>query len=435
MGSFRGCSLFLAAFVFFAAVLTACGATFNVADGDVAALKNAILAANINNQDDTINLASGGQYLLTAVDNGAEDALPIIADDNGNVLTINGQGSTIQCQTNLSTLPYLRIFDVVGNAIIANLTLQNARARDSGAAIQNGSGELTVANCTFSANKSFYLQSSGLSGPRGGAALCNIAGTVTVTGCTFSGNEADNDNNGSAEGGAIFNAGPMVVLNCTFTGNIASSNGGAIHNSNTIMVRNCTFTGNSAQSSFNPNGSDFSGGGIFNIGASATVQNCTFASNRAFEGGAVTNSAPFSASSAMTVSSCTLSDNPSNNGYVFSHNSSAHLSTITIRNSLLQSPGYTDLGVNGAGATIVSQGYNLSDGNGGGFLNGPADQTLANAKLDPAGLQNNGGPTQTIALTANSPAIDKGNSFGLPTDQRGQARPVDLPSLSQRQRR
>jgi hypothetical protein len=50
-------------------------------------------------------------------------------------------------------------------------------------------------------------------------------------------------------------------------------------------------------------------------------------------------------------------------------------------------------------------------------------------KLDPAGLKNNGGATQTIALQSNSPAIDRGNATtcadvatvnGL--DQRGQSR-------------
>lgn len=34
-------------------------------------------------------------------------------------------------------------------------------------------------------------------------------------------------------------------------------------------------------------------------------------------------------------------------------------------------------------------------------------------KLDPKGLQNNGGPTLTIALLPDSPAIDKGTSSGL----------------------
>src|SRR5207253_6155099 len=38
-----------------------------------------------------------------------------------------------------------------------------------------------------------------------------------------------------------------------------------------------------------------------------------------------------------------------------------------------------------------------------------------------APLADNGGPTQTHKLLSTSPALDKGNSFGLTTDQRGPA--------------
>ena len=57
-----------------------------------------------------------------------------------------------------------------------------------------------------------------------------------------------------------------------------------------------------------------------------------------------------------------------------------------------------------------------------GSLSGPAG--VLDAGLDPSGLQNNGGPTQTIALSVTSLAINSGdNAFGglgtLTTDQRG----------------
>ncbi len=48
-------------------------------------------------------------------------------------------------------------------------------------------------------------------------------------------------------------------------------------------------------------------------------------------------------------------------------------------------------------------------------------------------LDDNGGPTMTIALLEGSPAIDKGNSFGESTDQRGLVRPrnfVGIPDAS-----
>jgi hypothetical protein len=62
-------------------------------------------------------------------------------------------------------------------------------------------------------------------------------------------------------------------------------------------------------------------------------------------------------------------------------------------------------------------------------LNGTGDLNNTDPKFGP--LQNNGGPTETMALLSGSPAIDAGNPSGctdakgnlLKTDQRGMARP------------
>lgn len=78
---------------------------------------------------------------------------------------------------------------------------------------------------------------------------------------------------------------------------------------------------------------------------------------------------------------------------------------------------------------FVSQGFNLigRDDGSTGFTaatdkTGTSNSPL-NAMLDWRGLWNNGGPTQTVALLAGSPAIDQGTSVGLTgtltTDQRG----------------
>jgi hypothetical protein len=55
-------------------------------------------------------------------------------------------------------------------------------------------------------------------------------------------------------------------------------------------------------------------------------------------------------------------------------------------------------------------------------------------KLDPLGLRSNGGPAQTIALMAGSPAIDAGTGVGLTgtltKDQRGSPRTFDNTSVT-----
>ena len=62
----------------------------------------------------------------------------------------------------------------------------------------------------------------------------------------------------------------------------------------------------------------------------------------------------------------------------------------------------------------------LPDGTVNGTLSGSGNLVGVNPLLDPNGLQNNGGPTQTIALQAGSPAIGQGaNPENLFADQRG----------------
>src|SRR4029077_7191128 len=87
-------------------------------------------------------------------------------------------------------------------------------------------------------------------------------------------------------------------------------------------------------------------------------------------------------------------------------------------------------------STFTSGGFNLigkKDGSTGFTAATDQSGTIAsplNPKLDPAGLQDNGGATQTVALLSGSPAIDKGDDSvfgpppGLQDDQRGYPRKI-----------
>jgi hypothetical protein len=77
---------------------------------------------------------------------------------------------------------------------------------------------------------------------------------------------------------------------------------------------------------------------------------------------------------------------------------------------------------------VSSRGYNLSSDSTCDF-DGAGDLNNTDPRLGK--LQNNGGPTETMALLSGSPAIDSGNPSGctdgkghlLKTDQRGKPRP------------
>ena len=81
-----------------------------------------------------------------------------------------------------------------------------------------------------------------------------------------------------------------------------------------------------------------------------------------------------------------------------------------------------------AGGSFESEGFNLigtSDGSAGFTAIGDQTGTIE-APLDPklGALQDNGGPTQTLALLPGSPAIDTGFSSAWSIDQRGFPRPA-----------
>ncbi len=110
---------------------------------------------------------------------------------------------------------------------------------------------------------------SGLLGNGGG--MYNYHSDPTLTNCMFSGNWATNVYaNG---GGGMFNdvsASSQMVTNCIFIGNSAYwAGGGMLNTSNNLTVTNCTFSGNSA----------YSGSGMRNQNSNPSIRNCTFIGN------------------------------------------------------------------------------------------------------------------------------------------------------------
>ncbi len=338
------------------------------------------------------------------------------------------------------------ISNVDGSTLtVSNCVFSGNRGASGGAgAIDSESSILKVTNCTFANNTT----------AQGGGAIQASSSDTTVASCTFNGNQA------SGSGGAIYNSGnnPLTVTNCTFSQNSAQGFGGAIYNvcvagaTQTTTVRDSTFTGNtsSAQSggalagffggytldncTFANNTASNGGGGIFNQNGALLLTNCTLANNTASQtGGGIHNQGDGNGFAATaTVSSCTFSRNAApNGGGIYNTGTNAGNSFVQLGNTILYSTG-ADLGANlvndGLGTSITSQGYNLSSDDGGGFLTAAGDQKNISPQLGP--LQDNGGPTKTMALLPNSPAQDQGKNFtGTATDQRGLPRTTDLASV------
>ena len=410
----------------------------NSADSGAGTLRQAILDASASGGD-TINFAVSGVITLTSGELAIAKNLTITGP-GANVLTVrrNPAGGA----------PEFRIF-FIGNGAhvtISGLTMRNGRDYNSGAILNDGS-TLTVNNCVFTANSG---------GGYGGGGIMNDGSNanarLTVNKCVFDGNSADFmaggilnfstshsanltvgncifNNNSAFDGGAINNYAPggtatAVVTNTTLTGNSASGDevgrAGAIHNNAVFVggramltVSNCTLSNNST---------DYAGGGIYNTAGSLQISNCTFSGNsaRAYGGGVYTEYDR----AAERITNCTFSGNSaSSGGGIYCQGDT----TVTVGNTIFKS-GASGENIYNA-AHFVSAGHNLSNdaaggdnGTGpGGLLNQPGDIRNTDPRLGP--LADNGGPTKTLALLPNSPAINAGNDANAPPrDQRGYLR-------------
>jgi hypothetical protein len=278
------------------------------------------------------------------------------------------------------------------------------------------SGELLISkNLTISGPGASSLTISGNNSSR----VFEIGSgfTVAISGLTIQ--------NGSADtGGGFVNSGTLMLSNSTLSGNRATIAGGGILNAGTLTLTNSTLSGNDSCCYFG-------GGGIFNQGM-ATVTNSTFSgnstSNANLGGGGILNEGT------LRLSNSTFSGNSGHSYYgygggaILFYSGSARLKNTIVANSLSGGNCYS-----AAGSSFTSQGYNLSDDNS-CSMTGPGDLNNTPAGLDPKGLQNNGGPTQTIALLATSAAVDAVplnptnyctdvNGASVNTDQRGFTRP------------
>jgi fibronectin-binding autotransporter adhesin len=378
------------------------------ADG-LCTLREAINNANQNSQagspdcaagvgDDTIVFELGGSPATITL-NPQLGALPKATDPGG--LTIDG--GTASAVT-VSGDNAVRVFEVDLGAelALANLTVANGNPTNTGfggGGVLNLGGALAVTNSTFSGNTAAEAAD-------GGAILNAGGGTLTVLGSTFSGNTAPGNSPtiGEVGGGAIDTAGDATVSDSTFSGN-SSGGGGAIQNVLTLRVSGSTFSQNTSTAS---------GGAIQNT-SNLTVTNSTFVANQApaGNGGGIDNV------SSATVSYSTFSGNSAQNGGgVFS-------ADTVLQGTILAN---TASGGNCGGGPIDG-GYNIDDATTCGFSTANNSLSATNPLLDPLGLRDNGGPTQTIGLQPRSPAIDDipestlGCGTTTSTDQRGLIRP------------
>jgi predicted outer membrane repeat protein len=370
---------------------------------------------------------------------------------------------------------------VIGCTFTDNVATSGSATGQGGGAIHsNTSGTISLSDSTFTGNDE-------VGGSGGGGAIRNRGGTWTITNSTFSNNTAVNG------GGAIQNADVMSIIGSSLTGNVTSGNavisrGGAISAGGKLTIASTKISGNFASregggifysaaffsgegyfltitnSTISGNTSQTYGGGLYQAqgpGPRVTISGSNISGNRANvpkpsvgygEGGGIWTDGE------LTIENTTISGNWADDegggifaghsltlsGVTVAHNTGFNNSSestggiynsgglIILRNTIVANN--TGLAAQDVRGTFLSQGYNLIEdtsqsGGGHAFIDGDTATNITGLDPNLGPLADNGGPTHSHALLAGSPALDKGKSFGMTTDQRGGLRPHDMPAI------
>jgi hypothetical protein len=263
------------------------------------------------------------------------------------------------------------------------------------------------------------------SGGTGAGGAIYSDGSLSLYRCTLMNNSAT-----GGEGGlGIYNSGGDPLNTVVEGGPGGNGFGGAIYFERSFYAQNCTFTGNGAvggrggRGDPGGNGGGGFGGAIFNASSGrAVINSCTISGNSADRGrgGCGPNDCYNGVGADGTERGGGIDALDAPEGTALGN-------TIIALNSIGFSGSHT---VSDVAGVVVSFGFNwvgIKDRSVGWAATDVLGTfgTLKDPRLGP--LQDNGGPTPTMALLPESGAIDRGNSLGSPnTDQRGFLRPVDL---------
>ncbi len=353
-----------------------------------AELRAAITAANASAApNETIYIGGSGFTIMAA--------LPYITKN----LTILGPAAGVEIKVNGEFYHFYSVNAIT--LMLKNLTLTGRKTSvddtthpGGGVRILIPGATVIMENCTV---KNCYR-----SGEGGG--VCSE--TVNLTDCTLIGNTA-------RDGGGV-GATTANLTNCAVTDNMATGSygtggtgGGVV--ATTATLTNCTVSGNTAR---------YDGGGVW--ATTATLTNCTVSGNStgptSDQGGGV-------GAYAVNLTNCTVTGNTATRG------GGVYTITANIRGSIVAgntAPIGNEVYIYGGGAWAAqapgaSNHYSII-----GFSASLPGQTSLTDIFGTNTLANNGGPTQTIKINPNGPAmngIPTSETWVPATDQRGTARP------------
>ena len=278
-------------------------------------------------------------------------------------------------------------------------------------------GNVAISDSTFTDNSTLYGSGGAIYIDHG-----NSMEASTITSSTFTGNTAYDD----AGAVVVTGNGDLTITASTFSANSSGSHGGA------VLLQISEGSGVIVDSTFTENTASSLGGGLCIGGyqATALIANSTFADNSAYGGGGITSLWGTNVIAQSTIvgnHASSSGDNSSRSGGVAF---TSGISTLSISGSIIagndDGDGSADLGLreNGGDPVITVDDSVL------GSVDPRLEILTTSSNLigitDPGvgPLSDNGGPTRTMALRADSPARDAGPAVvvafpGNLYDQRG----------------
>jgi hypothetical protein len=397
----------------------------NTNDSGAGSLRDALANANTGDTIDltgvtgTITLATGqleidvavtiqgpGASLLTVSGNGASRVFNMDEDLAGGTVTIAGLTVTGGNDSEGGGV-YFDCDRGSGSFILSDSVVTGNTADDLGGGLYfdecDGGGTMSVLNSVVSNNTSTSNGAGGIWFDQGDS--------LTIQNSTISGNHAL-DGGGGGVTAFAYDAGGVTVTNSTISGNTAAHGGGGMYlwsPDHPIVVANSTVTGNTASE----------GGGIKVSTGTIDLEQSTVSGNTAVAGG----DGLYLGYSNQKRSATSLSNESSGQAHAAAEEDQG-IALVTGSIVAGNDDGTSDIGgaeETGSSVTttasVIGTVTTVPDTDGGGNQLGVTNPGLAS-------LADNGGPTQTMALVAGSPAIDAGPdpvpSFpGNEFDQRG----------------
>lgn len=332
-----------------------------------------------------------------------------------------------------------------GPSSISNSSFSSNTSTGDGGAMTDYSGVAgnTITNTTFANNTAV----------KGGGALFDSSG-MHITGSSFTGNFSTGTLPGGGAGGAIYAYGTQILTTTIDSNTATEAGGGIVTDGGAITIAQSTISNNHVTGSAATDG----GGGIYvnnysSLSPTLTITNSTITGNTAANanGGGILNSFPTAVTAPLSLALVTLANNSA--GVYGGNLYNATQSQITVNDSRRRPQGQGRHPFAGGNPSIViansiivggsapsgpdiyamqnmsSGDYNFiqnpNAGPGAAFIGSNTHGAQPDSTIVLGLLQNNGGLTNTMALTAGDAihVIPSPSPCNNNVDQRGSPRP------------